>query len=325
MPVGFPLLLPPLCVAHLGWHGSGLCVACLRLRGLLRFHLEVIGRKIVYLHDSFIAGDEGYMKFMLKFKVCVALFLAVAVTGRAQSIKADERGLWDVWCVGTNSAFEASETAKACKKFRTSAPQDPLTVLVSGLEAWNHLKRGDSGTASAIFNAMLVKGTATGIRKAGDEMARSWLTRLDQEQVKRALKEIYRKDIEFPASLEVFKALGDKASPPMTDRWGKPWAYRRGSVIKGMETQRYDLESSVLGIRSDLKDALKMGYAERMDLKAVRMVPGPKNVVEFRTIEGRSLLREEGDRGNIVNLIYVGTYIIVLSDGNHWSVMAKPR
>ncbi|MEI6647678.1 MAG: hypothetical protein WCP12_16695 [bacterium] len=264
------------------------------------------------------------MKFMLKIKICVLSLMAVAVTGHAQSVKADEKGLWDVWCGGTNSAFEASEMAKACKKFRTSAPQDPFTVVVSGLEAWNHLKKGDTGTATAIFNTMLVKGPATGLRKAGDEMARSWLSRLDRDQVTRALKDIYRRDIEFPASLEVFTALGDKA-PPLTDRWGKPWVYKRGSAIKGMETQRYDLESSVLGMRSDLKGALKMGYAERIDIKAVRMVTGNKSVVEFKTGEGRSIFREEGDRGNIVNLIYVGSYIIVLSDGNHWSVMAKPR
>ena len=91
------------------------------------------------------------MKFMLKIKICVLSLMAVAVTGHAQSVKADEKGLWDVWCGGTNSAFEASEMAKACKKFRTSAPQDPFTVVVSGLEAWNHLKKGDTGTATAIF------------------------------------------------------------------------------------------------------------------------------------------------------------------------------
>jgi hypothetical protein len=265
------------------------------------------------------------MKFMLKIEVCVAVLLVVAVTVRAQSVKADEKGLWDVWCVGTNSAFAAADVAEACKKFRTSAPQDSFTIVVSGLEAWNHLKRGDTGTAAAIFNTMLVKGPATGLRKAGDEMARSWLSRLDREQVTRALKDIYRRDIEFPASLEAIKALGDKASPPLTDRWGKPWVYRRGSAIKGMETQRYDLESAGLGTRSDLKSALKMGYAERMDLKPVRMVPNPKIMVEFKTEDGRSLIREEGDRVNMVNVIYVGTRIIVLSDGNHWSVMAKPR
>jgi len=265
------------------------------------------------------------MKLMFKVEVCVVFFLALALTGRAQSLKADEKGLWDVWCIGTNSAFEASEVAVACQKFRTRAPQDPFTVVISGLEAWNRMKRGDTGTAAAIFNTLLVKGPATGLRKAGDEMARSWLTRLDREQVKLALKEIYRRDIEFPASLEAFKALGDKVSPPLMDRWGKLWSYRRGSTIKGMETQRYVLESEVLGMRSDLKAALKMGYAERIDLKPVRLLPGPKNVVEFKTGDGRSLIREEGDRVNIVNLVYVGTHIIVLSDGNHWSVIAKPR
>lgn len=247
------------------------------------------------------------------------------MAGRAQSVRADEKGLWDVWCVGTNSAFEASEVAEACTTFRARAPQDAFTVVVSGLEAWNRLKRGDTGTAAAIFTTLLVKGPATGLRKAGDEMARSWLSRMDREHVTHALTESYRRDMEFPASLEAVKALGDKAPLPLTDRWGKPWVYRRGSLIKGMETQRYDLESAVLGLRSDLKDALNLRYAERMDLKPVRMVPGSKNGVEFKTGEGRSLIREEGDWVNNVNLIYVGTYIIVLSDGNHWSVMAKPR
>lgn len=262
---------------------------------------------------------------MLNVQVCLVLFLAAAVTGHAQSVKADEKVLWDVWCSGTNSSFEASEVAETCKNLRTRAPQDQLTVVLSGLEAWSHLKRGDTVAATAIFNTMLVKGPATGLRKAGDEMARSWLTRMDREQVTRALKEIYRRDIEFPATLDVLKTLGDKTSPPLTDRWGKPWVYRKGSAIKGMESQRFVLESSALGVRSDLKAALKIGYAERMDLKPVRMVPGALVVVELRTAEGRSMLREEGDRANVVNLIYVGTHIIVLSDGNHWRVLAKPR
>jgi hypothetical protein len=265
------------------------------------------------------------MKFMLKVQVCLVFLLAIALTGRAQAVKPDEKGLWEVWCGGTNTSFEASEVAEACKKLRTRAPQDPLTVVASGLEAWSHLKRGDTVAATAIFNSMLVKGPATGVRKAGDEMARSWLTRMDREQVVRGLKEIYRRDIAFPDSLEALKTLGDKTPPPLTDRWGKPWVYRKGSTIKGMESQRFVLESSALGVRSDLKAALKMGYAERMDLKPVRMVPGALVVVELKTTEGRSMLREEGDRANVVNLIYVGTHIIVLSDGNHWKVMAKPR
>ncbi len=265
------------------------------------------------------------MKLMLNVQVCLVLFLAVAVTGHAQSGKADEKVLWDVWCSGTNSSFEASELAETCKKLRTGAPQDPLTAVLSGIEAWNHLKRGDTIAATAIFNTMLVKGPATGLRKAGDEMARTWLTRMDREQVMPLLKEIYRRDIEFPSSLEALKSLGDKASYPLTDRWGKPWVYRKGSAIKGMESQRFVLESSALGVRSDLKAALKIGYAERMDLKPVRMVPGLLVVVELKTAEGRSMLREEGDRANTVNLIYVGGYIIVLSDGNHWKVLPKPR
>ena len=272
-------------------------------------------------------GGRGLaMKFNWKNQVCLAVCLLVTMVGRAQSVKSDERSLWNVWCVGTNSAFEASEVVEACKGFKTASPKDPLTTVVFGFEAWHHLKRGNTGAAVKLFELMLVaREPATVIQKAGDKMARSWLTRIDREQVTRALKEIYVRDIEFPQSLEALKELKSAKAVPVTDRWGKPWAYRRASSIKGMESQRYVLESGQLGADSDLKKALKRPYADGLKLRAVRMVSGLTDTVELKTDNGMSLHRQLGREVNNGYLVFLGANIIVLSDGNHWSVLPKPR
>ena len=265
------------------------------------------------------------MKIKVRTGICVAAFLSAAVPGRAQSSGNDERGLWDVWCAGTNSAFQAAEVADACRAFKAKSPNDSLAVVVTGFEAWNCLKRGDTASAAKLFDSMLVEGRVTVLQKAGDEMARSWLSRLDRERVRAALKKVYIQNVEFPESLDAVKALEMETLPPLTDRWGKPWDYRRGSSIKGMETQRYVLESTVLGVYSDIGKALEIPYGERIDLKPVQLSRSTANAVDFRSGTGRTTVRKLGDWSARVSLVYMGTYIIVLTDGNHWSVQPKPR
>ncbi len=266
------------------------------------------------------------MKLNLKSVVSLSFFLAVAMAGRAQSAKPDERGLWNVWCAGTNSAFQASEVVEACKGFKAASPKDPLTVVVAGFEAWHHLKQGNSGAAVPLFNSMLVvKEPATSLQKAADKMARIWLTRIDRELVVRGLKEIYVRDIEFPASLEALKVLKSAAQIPVTDRWGKPWEYRLASSIKGMAAQRYVLESSVLGVHSTLEKVLALPYAGGLQLQPMRLVANVTDTVEFRTADGQSVLRQLGIESSRISLVYLGANIMVLTDGNHWSVVPKPR
>jgi hypothetical protein len=125
--------------------------------------------------------------------------------------------------------------------------------------------------------------------------------------------------------LEALKSLDLTPAPPLTDRWGQPWAYRLDSKIKGMEGQRYILESSVMGVHSNLKKDLAVPYADRIDLKPFRMSTSIRNAVEFKTSTGQSVLRQAGDGSNRINLVYLGTYIVVLSDGSHWAVLPKPR
>ena len=262
------------------------------------------------------------------FKVVgISVFvLALTWVCQAQTVKPDERALWDVWCAGTNSAFESAEVLEACKAFAAQAPHDPLSVVVSGFAAWNCLKQGKVAEAEKLFTGMLVvKEPATVIQKAGDRMARGWLTRLDREQVVHALKKIYARDIAFPPSLDALSALKTKPLPPLTDRWGKPWSYHCGSVIKELSAHRYVLESESLGPDSDLNKALKQPYGAGLQWQPIRLASSGKDTVEFKTSFGLSVSRELGREANNGYLVYLGTHILVLSDGNHWTVLPKPR
>ncbi|MFO7937883.1 MAG: hypothetical protein R6V06_09805 [Kiritimatiellia bacterium] len=258
--------------------------------------------------------------------LATAVLIAVAINCRAQSSRHDERGLWKIWVAGANSAFMAPDVARDCQQFKTENPTDSLAVVAAGIEAWNYLKAGKTEAAVEVFNSMLLeKGRGKGLQKAGDRMARSWLSRLDREKVAAGLKKLYLRNIEFPASLDSLQSLKNMPVPPLTDRWGKPWEYSRKSTIKGMASQRYKLESSVLGSRSVLEKALKVSYGKEIDLRPVRVLPNVRDTIEFKTASGRVVLRRVEDGVNRINLDYLGEYIIVLSDGSHWSVMAKPR
>ncbi|MDA3925307.1 MAG: hypothetical protein PF904_11485 [Kiritimatiellae bacterium] len=261
----------------------------------------------------------------LKVNVCLMFLFVAGLSVQAAVPKPDERALWKVWCTGTNSAFVASDVLDACKEFKSKSSKDSFSVVISGFEGWNYLKAGNIVAAAKIFKSMLVEGSATDIQNAGDKMARSWLTRIDREKVAVALKTIYKRDIEFPASLDALKSLKKTAVPPLSDSWGKAWDYRLESRIKGMAAHRYVLESSVLGGRSNLKKSLEVPYADGIKMKPLRILKKVKNMVEFRNSSGKSVVRKLGDSSGRINLVYIGSNIIVLSDGNHWSVMPKPR
>ncbi len=251
--------------------------------------------------------------------------LMSALSGRAQSVRPDERGLWELWCAGTNSGFNAVQMLELCREFKNKSPADPLTVVSSGIEGWCHLKQGDITAARDVFTAMLIDRRASVLPSAGDKMARTWLTRMGRERVTDALKRYYLQNIEFPAKLEELQTLKLKAEPPAQDLWGNAWNYQRGSSIKGMETQRYTLESTAMGPFSDLNAALEMPYADRIDLRPLRMVPNIQDAIEFRSSTGTATVRKAGDLTHRISLAYIGSYIIVVTDGSHWCVLPKPR
>jgi hypothetical protein len=245
---------------------------------------------------------------------------------QAQSPAPDERGLWLAWVASTNTPDDHAAVMTACNQFRIKAPQDPFCVVVAGMEAWHLLAMGNTNAAMALFEPMLsIPENATPLQSAGAEMARGWLTRLDREKVRAALKKIYLKKIEFPSSLDPIKTLKMKSLPPFTDRWGKPWMYRLESSIKGLESQQYVLESSQLGSRSDLAKALALPYAGRVSLEPVKVSPVSADTVEFALRGGKSGYLQAGGVLNGVTVAYIGMNIIVMADESHWRVVLKPR
>jgi hypothetical protein len=266
------------------------------------------------------------MKQSRVFLVCLAVGMAFGLVCRAQSPAPDERGLWLAWVASTNTPDDHAAVVTACKQFRTKAPQDPFCVVVTGMEAWHLLKMGSTNAAMALFEPMMsIPENASPLQSAGDEMARGWLTRLDREKVRLALKKLYLKQIEFPSSLDPIKTLKMKSLPPFTDRWGKAWTYRLESSIKGMSSQQYVLESSRLGSRSDLGKALALPYAGRVSLEPIKVSPVSADTVEFAIFGGKSGYLQAGGTLNGVTVAYIGMNIIVMADENHWRVVLKPR
>jgi hypothetical protein len=253
--------------------------------------------------------------------------MAAVSVGHAQStVPPNERGLWKIWETSTNAVDATATVVTACQDFRAKSPRDPLGVVVAGLEAWHLLRTGNTNAAVALFESMMsVPEPATALQAAGAEMARSWLTRLDREKVRLALKTIYAKEIAFPVTLEPVKTLKGPRRPPLQDRWGRSWEYRRESAIQGLSAQQYILESTQLGSRSDLAQALALPYAGGISLAPVRRLPASADTIEFVTLAGKSAVLQAGGTQEGTTIAYVGQNLLVMADGNHWRVVLSPR
>jgi hypothetical protein len=252
--------------------------------------------------------------------------MAAAAACQGQSAPPDERSLWLLWCEHTNAVNDHVAVASACSEFQARLPRDPLSVVARGCGAWHQLKVGRTNEAVALFEAMLaVPPGGTALQLAGAEMARGWLTRLDREVVRRALKTVYLRDVEFPASLEPLKALKLKEMPAFADRWGTPWSYRLSGAIKGLEKQQYRLESTHLESTSDLTKELAVPYASRIHFEPLGAVPGSTDVFEFTSARRKSILLQVGRQMDGITIAYLGVNLLVMTDGSHWRVLMKPK
>ena len=273
-------------------------------------------------------GVDLMMSSCRNIPVCiVACAVAVAVC-HAESPLADENGLWQIWVNHTNAAPDHVAIAQACEAFCVKTPADPLSFVAKGLGAWHLLKADKTNEAARLLEPMAVL-SSNALEKAGAEIARSWLTRIDREMVRVALKRVYLRDVEFPFSLDTIKNLKGVKQPPITDRWNQPWSYKPAELptIKGSYRQRYALESSRLGSNSDLAQSLAVPYASRITIKPVRTMDsgGAVETVEFTLPTQKNALLMVGTEIDGVTFAFAGKSIIVLSDNDYWQVLQKPR
>jgi hypothetical protein len=163
------------------------------------------------------------------------------------------------------------------------------------------------------------------------------------ERIKKALQFYYRREIAYPDtlnSLAAYSALPKEMAFPMKDRGGNQWAYRLVGIrhMPGLLDQKYRLRSRMLGSGSDLAQALKVPYAERIRVRPL----GVQSVVRGRAIVKIEILSTPDDSADIkdpkknqtvlagvdtwtedVLLAYAGRYLILMCDRYHWKIFPK--
>lgn len=219
----------------------------------------------------------------------------------------------------TNAAADAAMAAQAART-ADSLPPGPYRSAARALQGWRLLRAGKTADARAAYAALLAD-PATPASLA--ELARRWLTRLDLEQVRAALRTAWIRDIRYPESLEQLP----EPRPPLKDRWDRPWSYRvRASKRLGAEGQTYDLQSTALGADSALAPALARPWPDALPVR-ILSVAGANPVVTFETIPPLAPHRpalSEGKSWNGLVLVKVGPKALLLVQGDHLFLPLKP-
>lgn len=276
----------------------------------------------------------------LSFRHLVALaFLLLpagdpAVYGQAES-PAAEKALWSLWKNHLEQTEDHAGIIAACRAYRRNDGGDPFARVCDGLKAWHLLKTGDRDGARTLLEEMEVvpDSSATPLQSASGVIARSWLTRLDREQVKQSLQKIYLADVRYPASLEAISSLHKQHQAPLTDRWYTPWGYRLTGfrTLPGLNDQKYELRSTRLGARSDLTTVLAEPYAAWIRIRPVKLVSNNlnKEIVQFKTTSSKRKTRDiylsAGTTSEAISFAYKGTKILIVSDSDYWHIMTMPK
>ena len=249
---------------------------------------------------------------------------------------AQEAALLSLWARHAADPDDHAGLAAACESFVERYEGAPLTLLARGLQGWHLLKAGQPEAAAQVLERVLEEagdGPAEGaagaqlLRAAAADVARSWLTRMDREQVKQALRAYYLRQIAYPESLDAVWSLPEARGGPATDRWGHAWSYRPVGFqgLVGLRGQRYELRSPILGPDSDLQRALARPYGADMAIEPAGTGVGPdRETVRFtrkRADGGRTdLFLRVGTTGDGILFCYRGPRILVLSDRTYWKV-----
>jgi hypothetical protein len=268
--------------------------------------------------------------------IAISMICAICHAQTSSTPASDEKSLWDIWKMQQEKPDEHGTISTNCLEFAKKAPKDPLSLIVINLAAWHMLKTDNKDAAVKLLKTTLSTSRTDALGTAVANMSKAWLTRIDMEQMKQALQLYYRKNIEYPKSIDLVKPFQKDGQPPLVDRWGKPWAYslaefkslKKLGALYGMYGQKYTLKSVSLGTNSELKAAMTIPYAGGIPLKPVKMLNGMpgKEMVQFESTDGKQakvVLSIGTDNGGIT-LNYAGPKLLILSDMNHWLVVPRP-
>lgn len=247
---------------------------------------------------------------------------AFAATGVRAAAPADEAAALGLFQLHQRDGVRPDAARDACLQFEQRHAASALRPVARCLLGWDLLRL--KATNEAVRALEGAAGGAQGpMLDAAQDVARCWLSRVDRERVRTALKEHYTRHADFPASLDALRALPEAMRPPATDRWGRSWRYgiTQFERIKGTKMQRYTLESpSIPPGGSDLAAALRKPYGFAMEAKPVRIESAGGTVVFL--VGGRTEMLSVGAKQGRAVLAWAGATVAVLSDGEYWNVTA---
>ena len=268
------------------------------------------------------------MRPLLPTRLLLFIMLFIML-GSASTAAPNEKALWQIWELHQENADDHKKVIQACLLFKKQNPADPFVAVTSTLAAWHVMKLDLNKQATALMKPYLAL-EGDGINEGARIMTQTWITRMDREHLAAALKFYYGKEVKYPASLRelaAFPKLPPELAPPTNDRFGKPWKYKLAGfkTIPGLFDQKYELESGKLGIDSDLEESLIWPYGERMHMTAVRMKDATTvEMVRGTDIQGPRVPLSLNRKVDDVLLAYVGQHLLVFSNKDHWTIVAKP-
>lgn len=248
-------------------------------------------------------------------------------------VAAEEKMAWSIWEKMAQNPEDLSEVIAECEAFMKGRQTDQIAPVVVGILGWCYFKTERMPDGAKLLMS-IEKYRTTPIKKAGSDLARTWLARIDIQLLKAALMIYYRKHQKFPEKLiDAIEFAEQKKGlkVPAKDRWGKPWTYDLvgfKTLTKVPKNQKYALSCTILGQYSDFAEALEMPYAGKIDLIPVKMGSTKSGFesVYFKKAgdaSSRPILMKVGDRKSGVTCAFIGRSVIALTDGNHWKLFKR--
>ncbi len=246
-----------------------------------------------------------------------------ALRGPAAPDPAERDALLALWRAHAAAPSNHAALARAAADLLRRFPAGELRPVTQGLGAWHALRASATNEAAALWTAML-SADSTPLERAGQTLARAWLTRLDRETVRAALRAHYAAHALFPPTLQPLRELPPDRRPPLTDRFGDAWQYSLDAFahIPGTRGHRYRLFSARLGEQlSDLRAALARPYGGgREPPRPLRRIG---SAVQFELGTERPVITEGASVGPW-HLALVTDRFLVLADGDYWYLVAPP-
>ncbi len=267
--------------------------------------------------------------------VAVACFLTLAIIGASRPVRAatpdEERILLQLWQFHQTNTVAHARITEICERIESGFADFSFLPIVRSIAAWHHHQDQRPDSAINLWTRIDNEASRDPLGRAAQRMARTWLTRFDREHVRKALRRVYAKNVQYPETLEPLRTMDAAERPPLVDRWGDPWHYEWAQfrMLRSVrEGQNYRLESANIRTTSDLSQALNIEYGRGLTLRPSRLIdatPG-RQTLEFKNTAppGGSVTLAEGASYQGQSLAYVGETIVVLADGDHWGIFPKP-